>query len=143
MCWKNYLRDKNIITMNTDTPLKDKRRFSRIDFDTDVRLISDKGQWKSKLIDISLKGLLVTVPQVWEAGIGDHYITELFADNEDTVIRMEVSVTHIGERRVGLMCEHIDLDSISRLRRLLELNICNTDIINRELSEFGNSDTPD
>jgi hypothetical protein len=129
--------------MNTDTPFKDKRRFSRIELDTDVRLISDKGQWKSKLIDISLKGLLVTVPQVWKAGIGDRYITELFADNEDTVIRMEVSITHIGERRVGFRCEHIDLDSISHLRRLLELNIGDIDIINRELSELGSSSTPD
>jgi len=143
MCWKNYLRDKNIITMNTDTPLKDKRRFSRIEFDTDVLLINDKGQWKSKLIDISLKGLLVTVPQIWEAAIGDHFITELFTDNEDTVIRMEVLVTHIGERRVGFKCKHIDLDSISHLRRLLELNIGDVNIINRELSELGNSDAPD
>jgi hypothetical protein len=128
--------------MNTNTPFINKRRFSRIEFDTEVRLISDRGIWKSKLIDISLKGLLITVPQVWESDIGDHYITELFADNEDTVIRMEVSITHIGERRVGFKCEHIDLDSISHLRRLLELNIGDTDIINRELSELGNTATP-
>jgi hypothetical protein len=129
--------------MNSKTPFKNKRRFSRIEFDTEVRLISDKGLWKSKLIDISLKGLLITVPQGWKADTGDHYLTELFADNEDTVIRMEVSVTHVGERRVGFKCEHIDLDSISHLRRLLELNIGDIDIINRELSELGHSATPD
>ena len=127
--------------MSTNTPFINKRRFSRIIFDTEVRLISDKGLWESKLIDISLKGLLITVPQAWKSDIGDHYLTELFADNEDTVIRMEVSVAHIGERRVGLKCEHIDLDSISHLRRLLELNIGDIDIINRELSELGSSDT--
>ena len=126
--------------MNANTPLINKRRFSRVEFDTEVRLINDKGLWKSKLIDISLKGLLVTVPRIWEAKIGDHYLTELFADNEDAVIRMEVSITHIGEMQVGFRCEHIDLDSISRLRRLLELNIGDTDIINRELSELGNSE---
>jgi hypothetical protein len=129
--------------MNTNTPSINKRRFSRIGFDTEVSLISDKGLWKSKLIDISLKGLLITVPKIWDADIGDHYITELFADNEDTVIRMEVSVTHIGERRVGFKCVYIDLDSISHLRRLLELNIGDTDIINRELSELGHNPTPD
>ena len=119
----------------------DKRRFSRISFDTEVRLISDKGIWKSKLIDISLKGLLITVPRIWDADIGDHYLTELFAENEDAVIRMEVSITHIGERQVGFRCEHIDLESISHLRRLLELNIGDTKIMNRELSELGNSGT--
>jgi hypothetical protein len=129
--------------MNSNTPIKNKRRFSRIVFDTEVLLISDKGTWKSKLIDISLKGLLIAVPQTWEANVGDHYITELFSDNEDAVIRMEVSVTHIGERRVGFKCEHIDLDSISHLRRLLELNIDDIGMINRELSELGLSEVPD
>jgi len=129
--------------MNSNTPFINKRRFSRIEFDTEVRLISDKGLWKSNLIDISLKGLLITVPQAWKADPGDHYITELFADNEDTIIRMEVSVTHIGERRVGFKCEHIDLDSISHLRRFLELNISDIDIINRELSELGHGTASD
>jgi hypothetical protein len=127
--------------MNANIPFINKRRFSRIEFDTEVSLISDKGLWQSKLIDISLKGLLITVPQAWKADVGDHYITELFSDNEDTVIRMEVSVTHLGERRVGFKCKHIDLDSISHLRRFLELNIGDVDIINRELSELGSSDT--
>ena len=129
--------------MNSNTPINNKRRFSRIEFDTEVCLISDKGQWKSKLIDISLKGLLITVPKIWEAKISDHYLTELFSDNEDAVIRMEVSVTHIGEKRVGFKCEHIDLDSISHLRRLLELNIDDIGMINRELSELGLSEAPD
>ena len=123
--------------MNQNSSASDKRRFSRIEVDTEVRLINDKGIWKSKLIDISLKGLLLTVPRIWEAEIGDHYLTEIFADNEDAVIRMEVVITHIGEMQVGFRCEHIDLDSISNLRRLLELNIGDADTINRELSELG------
>ncbi len=117
------------------------RRFSRIEFDTEVRLINDKGLWKSKLIDISLKGLLLTVPRIWEAEVGDHYLTEIFADNEEAVIRMEVSITHIGEMQVGFRCEHIDLDSVSHLRRLIELNIGDPDILYRELSELISSNS--
>jgi hypothetical protein len=120
---------------------QDKRRFSRIEFDAEVSLINDTDVWKSKLIDISLKGLLATVPRIWNASVGDHYITELFADNDDAVIRMEASVTHIGERRVGFKCEYIDLDSISHLRRLIELNIGDTEILNRELSELGSKNS--
>ena len=127
--------------MSTNNPIVNKRRFSRIEFDTEVRLISDRGIWKSKLIDISLKGLLITVPRIWEAEVGDHYLTELFADNEDAVIRMEVSITHIGEMQVGFQCEHIDLDSIAHLRRLIELNIGDAEVLYRELSELGNDGT--
>lgn len=123
--------------MNTNNSSVDKRRFSRIEFDAEVSLISDKGIWKCKLIDISLKGLLSTVPRIWEADIGDRYLIELFADNEDAVIRMEASITHIGEMQVGFRCEHIDLDSISNLRRLVELNLGDTETLNRELSELG------
>jgi hypothetical protein len=37
---------------------------------------------------------------------------------------------------MGLQTEHIDLDSISHLRRLIELNVGDADILNRELGEL-------
>ncbi len=59
--------------------------------------------------------------------------------SDETVIRMEVSVSHIENGHVGCRCKHIDLDSVSHLRRPVELNIGDTDILNRELSELSHS----
>jgi len=52
-------------------------------------------------------------------------------------IRMEVIVKHINNNTAGFCFEYIDLDSISHLRRLVELNVGDTTILNRELSDLG------
>ncbi len=114
----------------------EKRRFSRITFVTDIHLVNAEGSWDAKLVDVSLKGILVTMPNGWHSKIADHYLVEILTDNADAMIRMEVSVTHIEEQHVGFRCEHIDLDSISHLRRLVELNLGDSEILNRELAEL-------
>lgn len=127
--------------MTTEQPFYNKRRFSRIAFDTEVHLVSAERDWKSHLVDISLKGMLITIPNNWDGKVGDNYLAELMMGDRETVIRMEVSVTHISKDNAGFHCELIDLDSISHLRRLVELNIGDTEFLNRELSELGQSVT--
>ena len=127
------------ILMENQVPFYNKRRFSRVAFDTKVHLVSADRTWTSQLVDVSLKGMLITTPKNWTGEIGEHYLAELIMGDEETVIRMEVSVTHISKNNAGFHCELIDLDSISHLRRLVELNIGDVGILNRELSELGES----
>ncbi|WP_455198691.1 PilZ domain-containing protein [Kaarinaea lacus] len=125
--------------MENQVPFYNKRRFSRIAFDTKINLVSAERTWASQLVDISLKGMLATLPQNWNGKVGDHYLAEILLGDQETVIRMEVSVTHISKQNAGFHCELIDLDSISHLRRLIELNIGDESILNRELSELGDN----
>ncbi|NOX92057.1 MAG: PilZ domain-containing protein [Gammaproteobacteria bacterium] len=124
--------------MDTEKPT-DKRRFSRISFVTDIHLVSAEGSWNAQLVDVSLKGILATMPDGWHSKIGDHYLVEMLTDNSDATIRMEISVAHIEKQHAGFRCEHIDLDSISHLRRLVELNLGDSEILNRELAELINA----
>jgi PilZ domain len=114
----------------------EKRHFSRIPFITDAHLVSAEGSWQAQLLDISLKGILAEMPSGWHGKIGEHYLIELLTDNEEATIRMEVSVMHVEEPHAGFRCEHIDLDSITHLRRLVELNLGDSDMLHRELSEL-------
>lgn len=121
--------------MNQDSEFNEQRRFSRISFDADVQLVDAKGSWRSQLIDLSLKGALIAAPQDWSGQPGEHFLLELVLDSsEEVVIRMEVSVSHLGNDHIGFRCEHIDLDSISHLRRLVELNMGDAELLDRELS---------
>ncbi len=115
----------------------EKRHFSRIHFDADTYLISAEGSWRCHLIDLSLKGALIDAPRDWSGRPNDHFLLELALDGNDAVIRMEVSVSHIENDHVGFRCEHIDLDSISHLRRLVELNLGNAELLDRELSALS------
>ncbi len=114
----------------------EKRRFSRISFVTDIHMVNAEGSWDAQLIDISLKGILATMPDGWHSKVGDQYLVEMLTDTPDATIRMEVSVAHVEKQLAGFRCEHIDLDSISHLRRLVELNLGDNEMLNRELTEL-------
>ncbi len=121
--------------MNQDSEFKEQRRFSRISFAANVQLVGTKGSWRSQLIDLSLKGALITAPRDWSGQPGEHFLLELALDNaEEVVIRMAVSVSHLANEHIGFRCEHIDLESISHLRRLVELNLGDAGLLDRELS---------
>ena len=47
---------------------------------------------------------------------------------------MEARVVHVEGRYAGLRCLAIDLDSVTHLRRLVELNLGDPALLERELS---------
>lgn len=112
----------------------EKRRFKRIPFDMPARIVSTA---TVRVIDISLKGALIVKPAKWKGSKGDNFVIEIPLDSGAAVIRMDMSVAHIEAEHIGLTCEHIDLDSITHLRRLVELNLGDDELLHRELAELG------
>jgi len=112
----------------------ERRKFTRIPFEASVTLSNPHGKWTAKLLDISLNGILITQPHNWvDCGNKEFMIEVNFSENT-LHIRMETIVSHIENKKIGLHCNHIDIDSASHLRRLVELNVGDEDILNRELS---------
>ena len=117
------------------TSANERRRFWRATFNAPVKLINEAGSVDAMLDDISLKGALLDAPAGWSGRPGEHchLRLRLSADSED-VIAMWGRVTHVEGRKIGLLCESIDLDSITHLRRLVELNSGDPAMLERELS---------
>lgn len=115
---------------------EEQRRFTRIPFDATATLVKDDLEWPCDLIDLSLKGALVRFPQEWAGQIGEDYSLSLRLD-EETGIRMDVSVAHVEGCQIGLACRDIDLESITHLRRLVELNLGDAVLLERELMALG------
>lgn len=110
----------------------DRRRFKRIAFDAKTELSQGEFIWPVKLIDLSLKGLLIQRPEPW---LGDPQ-QDFFVDihlSEDVDIEMDVQLTHEENGQLGFVCRHISLESIERLRRLIELNLGDEAELEREL----------
>ena len=114
----------------------EKRQFSRFAFDASVTLDKGERQWKSKLLDISLKGALVLIPDNWETENEGEYKLSIFLDNSDVEIDMDVSLAHAEKDHLGFHCEHIDIDSVTALRRLVELNLGDEELLEREISNM-------
>lgn len=111
-----------------------KRRFSRIVFDAPVLMNRDNQSWETSLIDISLKGVLIQKPEQWQDDADGDFDLEINLDNSDIQINMQAHVAHEENDHVGFRCDHIDLDSISRLKQLVLINIGDESILERELS---------
>jgi hypothetical protein len=110
----------------------DRRRFRRIAFDARTELGQNGQVWTVQLVDLSLKGLLVHKPQPWLGDSAQPFEVDIHLD-ENIEVKMQVRLTHDDHGQLGFVCEHIDLDSISHLRRLIELNLGDQAELEREL----------
>ena len=113
-----------------------RRSFTRVPFDAWVELRQGERAWNAVLLDISLKGLLIATPEQWAIEPSQPFTAAVRLGSAEA-ITMRASLAHQHDGRVGFRCEHIDLESITHLRRLLELNLGNTALVERELAELG------
>jgi hypothetical protein len=112
----------------------ERRRFSRISFHRPAELTVRGEVVSCGVLDLSLKGALCEVPDSARVAPGESATLLVRLDAGDAAIRMEGTVVHREGVQVGLRCVEIDIDSIVHLRRLVELNLGDEDLLERELS---------
>ena len=115
----------------------EKRKFKRVPFATVVRMMNVHGEWESFLLDISLKGALIKTPPKWFAELGDQHALTVLLDRSSVEIHMQATLAHASDQALGFQCTHIDLESMSHLKRLVELNLGDGTLIERELHALG------
>jgi hypothetical protein len=120
----------------SDSLGNNRRRFSRFPIEGTVKLYSGSAMWSTALVDMSLRGVLVERPEGWTGDLGTRYRLDLRLEG-GVMIGMGVELSRVANGHLGLACQKIDLDSFSRLKRLVELNLGNTEILNRELAVLG------
>ncbi len=118
--------------------INDKRHFHRIFYNSNATLSSENTTFNCQLIDISLKGCLVRFDEPWNKAMENTYSLNLQLSS-DISISMELSISHVRNNTVGFKCEHIDIDSISQLRRLVELNLGDSELLERDIISLAES----
>ena len=116
----------------------DRRRFHRIAFDAPPQLVQGSAQWATELHDLSLRGLLAVRPADFSGDQSQEFTLRVELGAE-TVVEMEATLARDDGELLAFTCQHIDLDSISHLRRLVELNLADSDLLERELAALGES----
>jgi PilZ domain len=122
--------------MSSSTPSPERRLFTRINFDRSTSITQGSNSWEVELIDLSLNGLLVREPDQWHIDTEKELTAKVTLD-DDVSITMIVEQRHIEQGHIGFQCKHIDIDSISHLRRLVELNLGDLSLLERELASLG------
>lgn len=116
------------------------RKYSRINLDLPGTLETDvnglKKSYRVHVRDVSLKGAFVELanyevdPQLF---ISKKYTLTISLQATIKIV-MKMICRHVSGHSLGLECENIDSNSIAHLKRLVEMNLGRSDILNRELS---------
>lgn len=116
----------------------ERRKYSRVALDVEGLLTSEV-QNKPYMVlvhDVSLKGAFVELRNFEEAPhmfSGQKYKLTISLQ-ATTKITMLMTCRHVFGKKLGLECDRIDPESIANLRRLVEMNVGRSDILDRELN---------
>ena len=114
--------------------MDNRRKFSRILFAASAHLTQTGQSWRTKILDLSLNGALVALPSGYTGQLNTILTLEFVLPDSGIELTMDAEIIHKTPEHLGLKCTHIDVDSITHLRRLIELNMGDAALLNRELN---------
>ncbi len=114
----------------------DKRHFSRIACSEKVIVKYSNNIVEAILMDISLKGALVLLPDNIFMHIGDNFLMTLSLQNSDVVLQFRTEVKHCRKNYIGAKFIYMDVDTFIHLKKLLEARTTNPESITDEFNSF-------
>lgn len=119
---------------------QEQRRFHRVAYFSPATLRLPKLELSGVIHDLSLKGALLEVTHSESVVMDDQGVLLFSLGDSLLEVQMRVKVVHVESSRIGLLCLNIDMDSISHLRRLVELNLGDEDMLERDLQSLLQAD---
>ncbi|WP_150137757.1 PilZ domain-containing protein [Candidatus Enterovibrio escicola] len=116
--------------------MMERRKFFRIVFRVPATIRQGCISWSSRIFDLSLKGALLEVPIDWKLGNEDDYSIQFQLNESDIYIDMDLKLIKECGKYLRFKIDHIDIDSASHLKRLIELNVGNDVLLHRELAQL-------
>ena len=113
----------------------ERRRFTRVRFDTAATIAQGDTVIHTDLLDISLNGVLLKTPEQYQIRADQPAYISIFL-SEDAEIQMTVDLAHSTDTFLGFKCASIDMESVGHLRRLIELNMDDPHASERILEEL-------
>jgi len=113
-----------------------RRAFTRIFFDAETVVIQGEHIWPVQLVDISLRGVLIKILPGQMLRDADQLEVSIHLGGGNEIC-MSVQIVRQQGDQVRLACDHIDIDSMTHLRRLVELNIGDASLLERELNSLA------
>ncbi|MCV6589576.1 MAG: PilZ domain-containing protein [Marinobacterium sp.] len=121
---------------STSTQSPDRRRFMRIHFDGASSVQVAGRRCPVELDDLSLKGALIHCPQTLPVLTGDPMPLAIELAGPSITLHFNATLVRIMGQQYGLRFDSIDLDTLTHLRRLMELNLGDETLLERELEHL-------
>ncbi|MDX2472031.1 MAG: PilZ domain-containing protein [SAR324 cluster bacterium] len=121
----------------------ERRNYSRVKFDAELAIIFGDHELTSRLLDISLKGALVELEGAASVDKGTHCKIQIKLNGNNLVMDFEGEAVFVKDSHVGFEFVNIELESLTHLRRLVELNVGDSDKVKNELFFLATHRTED
>jgi len=116
--------------------MTEKRKFCRIPFQCQTQVKSGKRTYAAELLDISMKGALVLMRDTPDWPTDHIAFLDIKLVNSDIHLQFEAKLAHREGTHYGFIFLSEDLETFTHLRRLLELNLGDAEIVEHELSDW-------
>ena len=114
----------------------ERRQFSRIIYQTPAVLSQNKKVVECFICDLSLHGLLLTSDNADELSLNTMVDVEFSLQDTDIVIELVGQVVGLNSNVIRLSIDHIDIESIGHLKRLIELNVGDDELLHRDIEHL-------
>ena len=136
MCQQLELYSQNLDKV-LDQSIVDRRSFNRIIFSSQAQLSHEGRMWNTELLDLSLKGALLTRPAHFSIDTINYFVLSFTLEGMPNRISMRGKIRHGDDKHLGFQTESLDIDSATELRRIIELNINDETLLNRDLEALS------
>lgn len=116
----------------------ERRRFSRIFYQ--VPALAQQGQKKltTCIQDLSLHGLLLWAADEANFKSDQPLEIQFTLPDSDITLSLTAQLVRQNGNNLHLKIQHIDIESISHLKRLVELNVGNDELLHRDMRQLVN-----
>ena len=112
------------------------RHFRRITFAAEVTLISGQNTWTGELLDVAMKGAMVGTEAPLPLSLSGEYSLRISLPGTPISLDFEAELVHSEERCYGFKFISESLETLTHLRKLIELNTGDTEATRSELSAW-------
>ena len=119
-----------------DTGSNSQRHCARVSLHSPAIITGDSRQWETRLIDLSLSGALLAHPSGWTGKTGDCFRLSLPLAGH-CGLEVAAEVRQIKASRLGMAFVDLDDPGRNEIRRLVESNLGDTDLLQPGRSEFA------
>jgi hypothetical protein len=111
--------------VNNDQTGAERRIFSRVPLEAKTVLHQGASSWDVILIDISLNGLAISIPEDWDADYNQSFTADIELE-DGSILELYTHLVHVEPDSLGFQCEHVDSTNLEILLRLLEQKVDGT-----------------
>lgn len=112
------------------------RRFRRIPFAAEVTLSTGQSTWSGELLDVAMKGAMVGTPAPLPLELGTKCNLCITLPGTPISLEFQTKLVHCEEGHYGFKFISEDLQTLTHLRKLIELNTGDAEATRSELSAW-------